>query len=71
VRWCGRHRGRLDLPPGHLQRSREVLRNYGNMSAASVMFVLESALQAPQAGNYLLTTVGPGFTASMILFQVQ
>jgi alkylresorcinol/alkylpyrone synthase len=30
----------LDLPRGHLRHSRSVLCNYGNMSAATIMFVL-------------------------------
>jgi len=60
----------LDLPAGSLLHARDVLRDYGNMSAATVMFVLEAALHAPRTGNYLLTAFGPGFTAGLVLLQV-
>jgi alkylresorcinol/alkylpyrone synthase len=60
----------LDLPAGHLRHAREILRNYGNMSAATVMFVLESALRSPRVGHYLLSSFGPGFTAGLVLLQV-
>ena len=52
-----------DLPRGSLSLSREILRDYGNMSAATVLFVLERALAAGHRGRLLLTTLGPGFTA--------
>ena len=52
-----------DLHRGSLTLSREVLRDYGNMSAATVLFVLERALEEGRRGRLLLTTLGPGFTA--------
>jgi len=60
----------LDLAPGRLHYAREVLRDYGNMSAATVMFVLEAGLRSPGAGHYLLSSFGPGFTAGLVLLQV-
>jgi alkylresorcinol/alkylpyrone synthase len=50
------------LGPGVLSDARAVLRDYGNMSAASVLFVLERGL-APNRGRTLITALGPGFTA--------
>ena len=50
------------LGPGVLGDARAVLRDYGNMSAASVLFVLERALES-RWGNALMTALGPGFTA--------
>ena len=50
------------LPAGALDDAREVLREFGNMSAASVMFVLERALADPWE-RALVTALGPGFTA--------
>jgi alkylresorcinol/alkylpyrone synthase len=50
------------LQRGSLTLSREVLRDYGNMSAATVLFVLERALAAGRRGRLLLNTLGPGFT---------
>jgi alkylresorcinol/alkylpyrone synthase len=60
----------LDLPPSRLHHAREVLRDYGNMSAATVMFVLEAGLRAPKPGHYLISSFGPGFTAGLVLVQV-
>jgi alkylresorcinol/alkylpyrone synthase len=53
------------LDQGTLDHEREVLANYGNMSAPTVLFVLERLLQAeglPERA--VLSSLGPGFTAS-------
>jgi len=50
------------LGPGALDDARAVLRDYGNMSAASVLFVLERML-AQKWECALITALGPGFTA--------
>ena len=42
---------------------------YGNMSAATVLFVLRAALDAGVVGPQLMTTLGPGFTAGMLVVQ--
>jgi alkylresorcinol/alkylpyrone synthase len=55
------------LAPGALADSRGVLRDYGNMSAATVLFVLERALAEGLSGRVLMTTLGPGFTAGFQL----
>lgn len=61
----------LDLAPGALQASREVLRRYGNMSSATVMFVLRSLMQSAQAGALgCAMSFGPGLTAETMSFQV-
>jgi alkylresorcinol/alkylpyrone synthase len=54
------------LAPGTLAEERAVLRDYGNMSAATVLFVLERRLQAAR-GHLLMTALGPGFTAGFQL----
>jgi alkylresorcinol/alkylpyrone synthase len=59
------------LAPGGLADSRAILREYGNMSAATVMFVLQRALASGQKGRYLLSTMGPGFTAGYMLMDVE
>ncbi|MXX55000.1 MAG: type III polyketide synthase [Gemmatimonadetes bacterium] len=59
----------LDLPPDALIHSREVLRRHGNMSAPTALFVLERALRAGATGRILLTSLGPGFTAAMMLIE--
>ena len=59
----------LALPPSALQLSREVLRQYGNMSSATIMFVLESILQSAPAGESgCAMSFGPGLTAETMRF---
>ena len=59
----------FELPPGALVHARRVLRAHGNMSAATVLFVLEAALAAGERGPQLLTTLGPGFTAGLMVVE--
>lgn len=47
-----------------LKLEREVLRNFGNMSAPTVLFVLKRALENGLEGRSFLSSLGPGFTAS-------
>ena len=61
----------LELPPDALQHSRQVLRRFGNMSSATVMFVLESILRTATAGEQgCAMSFGPGVTAEMMRFRV-
>lgn len=55
----------LKLQTGTLRDEREVLRTHGNMSAPTVLFVLERALRRGLRGAALLAAMGPGFTISM------
>lgn len=54
-------------PGGAMSEARGVLRDYGNMSAATVLFVLERMQRGGRYGRLLLSALGPGFTAA---FQV-
>ncbi|CTQ50393.1 type III polyketide synthase [Jannaschia donghaensis] len=56
----------LDLPDGTLDLERDVLRDHGNMSAPTVLFVLDAARHTTRTGHFLLTALGPGFTASFV-----
>ncbi len=47
-----------------------VLRACGNMSAASVLFVLERRLAAGAAGLHVMSALGPGFTAGLALVEL-
>ncbi|MCG2430336.1 type III polyketide synthase [Aequorivita sp. F64183] len=51
--------------------TKEVLRLYGNMSSATVLFVLERFMtRNPEAGSYgLMLSFGPGFSAQRILLR--
>ena len=53
----------LGLVQGSLDVERAVLAEYGNMSAPTVLFVLERLIQAGLPPRTLLTAMGPGFTA--------
>jgi alkylresorcinol/alkylpyrone synthase len=55
------------LPDGALVEGRAVLRDYGNMSAVTVLFVLDRVLRAGARGRMMLTALGPGFTAAFQL----
>ena len=59
----------FELPFGGLDDARAVLRDYGNMSAATVLFVLRRALDRGVRGLQLLTALGPGFTAGFQLLR--
>jgi len=53
------------LQRGAMVEAREVLRRYGNMSAASVLFVLDAVRRGRGlAGRQLLSALEPGFTAA-------
>jgi alkylresorcinol/alkylpyrone synthase len=57
------------LQRGDLAVARSVLRQHGNMSSATVLFVLREALAAGARGPQLMTTLGPGFTAGMLVVE--
>ena len=57
----------LGLPEGALDSSRAVLRAYGNMSSATVLFVLAEVLRRRPQGRGLLSAMGPGFSAEHVL----
>jgi alkylresorcinol/alkylpyrone synthase len=59
----------LDLQKGTLRDEREVLRQHGNMSSPSVLFVLERALKRGLRGAAMLAALGPGFTASFVALE--
>jgi len=59
------------LPAGAMAEARGVLRDYGNMSAATVLFVLDRMLHAGATGRLLLTALGPGFTAGFLLLDAE
>jgi alkylresorcinol/alkylpyrone synthase len=61
-----------ELEPGTLSDAREILREYGNMSAATVLFVLERSLYSNGSAPWkraLVSALGPGFTAGFALLE--
>ncbi len=59
----------LALPSGALDTEKKILRDFGNMSAATVLFVLESALRMPLPARTVVLAVGPGFSAGFLLLE--
>ena len=65
-------RVRLGLTEPQIAYSREVLRRFGNMSSATILFVLEAMLRAerPVPGEWgLMIALGPGFAAEGALLR--
>jgi len=59
----------LELREDALSASRDILARFGNMSSATVMFVLEQMLKAAQKGQTgCAMSFGPGVTAETMLF---
>jgi alkylresorcinol/alkylpyrone synthase len=56
----------LSLDQGSLDHERAVLAEFGNMSAPTVLFVLDRVLRAGHSGRLALLALGPGFTASCL-----
>jgi alkylresorcinol/alkylpyrone synthase len=61
----------LGLTDHSLKHPKNILRNYGNMSSASVLFVLQETMNDEiQEGEYgLVTALGPGFSSELVLIQ--
>jgi alpha-pyrone synthase len=60
----------LDLAPAALSASREVLRQFGNMSSASVMFVLDALMRSPaKNATGVAMSFGPGLVAETMRFR--
>src|SRR5262249_21305034 len=53
------------MPRGGLKESRETLRDYGNMSAVTALFVLERMDWRHK--RILMTALGPGFSATFLM----
>jgi alkylresorcinol/alkylpyrone synthase len=58
------------LADGGLAHARGVLRDFGNMSAATVMFVLRRFLDDGRPGRYLMSALGPGFTVGFLTLDI-
>jgi predicted naringenin-chalcone synthase len=61
----------LRLPPVALAASRRVLRLYGNMSSATVMFVMDELMRSAAPGAHgCAMSFGPGLVAEMMMFHI-
>lgn len=59
----------LSLERGALVESRSVLRDYGNMSAATAMFVLKAMQKRDKRERRMMTALGPGFSAGFLMLE--
>jgi predicted naringenin-chalcone synthase len=60
----------LALRPDALRHSRDVLREFGNMSSATLMFVLDRILRSPGgAGDGVAMAFGPGLSVEAFAFR--
>ena len=59
----------LDFNQGELNLEREVLHDYGNMSAPTVLLVLERLLAQGLPPKVMMTAFGPGFTCAGMLLE--
>ncbi len=53
----------LGIDRSRIAHSWAVLRDHGNMSSATALFILERAIRAGDKGRHLLAAFGPGFSA--------
>ncbi len=60
----------LGLSRDQIRYSWQVLKEYGNMSSATALFVLKAALADNAHGRYLLAAFGPGFSAYFIVLEL-
>ncbi|RYG88978.1 MAG: type III polyketide synthase [Alphaproteobacteria bacterium] len=58
--------GSLSLEQGSLDHERAVLTDHGNMSAPTVLYVLDRARRHGLANRSIVTALGPGFTLSTV-----
>jgi alkylresorcinol/alkylpyrone synthase len=59
----------MELEAGTLDLERQVLREHGNMSAPTVLFVLEQLLARGLPERTLMTAFGPGFTCAGLMLE--
>ncbi len=60
----------LDIEEQELVHSWDVLRDYGNMSSPTVLFVLDRTIASQRQGPHLMVAFGPGFTVSFALIDL-
>ncbi|HAY32668.1 MAG TPA: 3-oxoacyl-[acyl-carrier-protein] synthase III C-terminal domain-containing protein [Ignavibacteria bacterium] len=62
----------LEIDPCNLDNTKYVLRKYGNMSSATVMYVLDRFIcNGFTDGFGIMTSLGPGFSSEMVLLNIQ
>ena len=73
LQWQYRNQQALMLADKQLEASRETLQNYGNMSSATILFVLKGLLnknQSKETQNVCAIAFGPGLTVELCPMQL-
>ena len=60
----------LGIDRSLLAHSWDVLRDFGNMSSATALFILERAMASGDKGRHLLAAFGPGFSAYFVVLDL-
>ena len=62
----------LGVEGDFMQKTREVMNNYGNMSSATVLYVLDKFMEEGFEDGYgLMLAMGPGFSSEMVLLKMK
>ena len=62
----------LNIDPALLNNTKEILRNYGNMSSATVLYVLNEFMKNGYEDGYgLMLSLGPGFSSELLLLEMK
>ncbi|WP_313800550.1 3-oxoacyl-[acyl-carrier-protein] synthase III C-terminal domain-containing protein [Cytobacillus sp.] len=60
----------LGIDPSMAHTSHDVLKEYGNMSSTTILYVLKRFMEKGRAGDYgLATALGPGFSSELLLLK--
>ncbi len=59
----------LNLTKEDLSKSYNVLKNYGNMSSSTILFVLKEMMQENKQGNVFAVAFGPGITMESVILE--
>ncbi|WP_305952904.1 type III polyketide synthase [Emticicia oligotrophica] len=59
----------LELEAEALNESYEVLKNYGNMSSPTILFVLKKMMESTKTGNIFAVAFGPGITMESVILE--
>jgi len=68
------YEGSLGFEEGTFRYSRKVLREHGNMSSPTVLYVLKEFMEREQEskGEYgIISALGPGFSSELLLFKTE
>lgn len=60
----------LNLPENMTKDSLEILKEYGNMSSATIIYVLRRIMEKANKGEIgLAAALGPGFSSELLLMR--